>query len=235
MSDAVENQSPLLVAEGISRHFKTEADRVEVLRGVDLTLGRGETVAMVGASGSGKSTLIQILGTLDHPSEGSLRFDGINPFALSSKKQAALRNNRIAFIYQLHRLLPEFTALENVQMPLLIGRMNPAEAKERAAGMLQRVGLADRLKHKPGQLSGGQQQRVAIARALINEPDLLLADEPTGNLDTHTAEEVFELLLELNSEKLLTALVVTHNPELARRMDRTLTMVDGRVEESGSV
>lgn len=183
----------------------------------------------MGQSGAGKSTLIQILGTLDRPTTGSVRMTGVDLFKLSRSQLARWRNENIAFVYQQHRLLPEFSALENVMLPLLIRRMGQAPASKQAQQVLERVGLAHRQSHRPGQLSGGEQQRVAIARALVGGPKLLLADEPTGNLDTHTADGIFDLLLALNAEQQLTQLIVTHNPDLAARMGRRVRMQDGQI------
>ncbi|OSM04985.1 putative ABC transporter [Magnetofaba australis IT-1] len=216
-------------AEGISREFKTAAETVRVLDAVDLSLGQGEMAALLGASGSGKSTLIQILGSLDTPSAGRVLLQGEDIFALNQAKRAALRNRKIAFIYQFHGLLPEFTALENVMMPLLIGRMAVAQATKIATEMLGEVGLSHRLTHKPGQMSGGERQRAAIARAVAPNPKLLLADEPTGNLDTHTAQGVFDLLKRLNVERKLSCLMVTHNTELADQLPRRLRLHEGRL------
>ncbi|ABK43552.1 ABC transporter related protein [Magnetococcus marinus MC-1] len=221
--------TPLLEAHNLTRGFQTEGGTVEVLKGVDLSLARGDMVALLGQSGAGKSTLIQILGTLDRPTTGSVRMTGVDLFKLSRSQLARWRNENIAFVYQQHRLLPEFSALENVMLPLLIRRMGQAPASKQAQQVLERVGLAHRQSHRPGQLSGGEQQRVAIARALVGGPKLLLADEPTGNLDTHTADGIFDLLLALNAEQQLTQLIVTHNPDLAARMGRRVRMQDGQI------
>ena len=201
--------------------------RLSVLSNVNLSLDRGDMVAVVGASGVGKSTLLQILGTLDLPSSGSIRFDGEELTRMSPARLAEFRNRKIGFVFQFHHLLPEFTAEENVMMPALIQRVPRAVAQRRAADILGRVGLSRRLTHKPSELSGGEQQRVALARALFLEPALLLADEPTGNLDRRTGEEIHELFLELNRERGSTLLVVTHNPDLAAIMPRCLRMIDG--------
>jgi lipoprotein-releasing system ATP-binding protein len=207
--------------------FEHGGTRLEVLRGITFTLEPGEMAAIVGASGVGKSTLLHILGTLDLPTAGALRFGGIDVTRLGSSQLAEFRNRTIGFVFQFHHLLPEFTALENVMMPCLIQRLPRHDAEERAAHILDRVGLARRLTHKPGELSGGEQQRVALARAMVLEPAVLLADEPTGNLDSHTGKEIHDLLVELNRERGSTMLIVTHNPELAALMPRTLRMVDG--------
>jgi lipoprotein-releasing system ATP-binding protein len=201
--------------------------QLRVLDDVNLSLEPGDMVSVVGASGVGKSTLLQILGTLDVPSAGTITFDGRELTKLDPAGLAHFRNKKIGFVFQFHHLLPEFTALENVMMPALIQRMPPPEARKRAASILDRVGLSHRLTHRPSELSGGEQQRVALARAMVLEPALLLADEPTGNLDLHTGEEVQNLFVELNRERGSTLLVVTHNPELAARMPRRLRMVDG--------
>jgi lipoprotein-releasing system ATP-binding protein len=205
--------------------------KIEVLKGIDLRIAKGEMLSVVGASGVGKSTLLHILGTLDRPTSGKILFDDVDLFTLSEQQLADFRNRKIGFVFQFHHLLPEFSALENVQMPALINGLNPVEAGRRAREILQGVGLAERIHHRPGQLSGGEQQRVAIARALLLDPHLVLADEPTGNLDTHTSEEVFSLLRDLNKQKGITFIVVTHNERLAAQADRILKMVDGRIEE----
>jgi len=198
-----------------------------VLWDVDLTLASGDMVAVVGASGVGKSTFLQILGTLDLPTSGSIKFDGEELTTMSPSRLAEFRNRRIGFVFQFHHLLPEFTALENVMMPALIQRMSVTTAQSKARDILGRVGLLHRLTHRPSELSGGEQQRVALARAMVLEPALLLADEPTGNLDRHTGEAIHELFVQLNRERGSTLLVVTHNPELARLMPRRLRMIDG--------
>ncbi|MBF0384163.1 MAG: ABC transporter ATP-binding protein [Magnetococcales bacterium] len=233
MSD-VTHGSPLLVTASLTKSFCLgKNNTLEVLKGIDLTLNRGEMVALLGDSGSGKSTLIQILGTLDQPTGGTVSLDGTDLFKLNRKKQAEIRNQKIGFIYQFHRLLPEFTSLENVMMPLLIGREIPKIAKEKASKVLEQVGLKERLLHRPGQLSGGEQQRVAIARSIVTEPILLLADEPTGNLDRGTAWSIFELLQNLNQDLGLTCLMVTHNNELAQHLNRQVHMIDGCLAAHG--
>jgi lipoprotein-releasing system ATP-binding protein len=223
---------PLLEARGLVKRYRTGDRTIEVLRGVDLALDRAEMVAVVGASGAGKSTLLHILGTLDRPTEGEVRIDGEDVFRLREPDLAAFRNRRVGFVFQFHHLLPEFSALENVAMPLLIARRPRKGALEAAARVLAEVGLAERLSHKPGELSGGEQQRVALARALVVEPDLLLADEPTGNLDEATAEGVEALLVELNRRRGTTVVVVTHNARLAARLGRVLAMAHGRLVEA---
>ncbi|MDT8438034.1 MAG: lipoprotein-releasing ABC transporter ATP-binding protein LolD [Wenzhouxiangellaceae bacterium] len=212
---------------GISRVFRQGADRLEVLSGIDLAVARGEQVAIVGASGVGKSTLLQILGGLDDPTEGEVQVAGQRLSGASEAKRARLRNRHLGFIYQFHHLLPEFSAVENVAMPLLIAGMPAEQARAQAAELLTRVGLGERLTHKPGELSGGERQRAAVARALIHRPDCVLADEPTGNLDEATAMSVYELMVALNQEFGISFIVVTHDRELAARMDRTLELTRG--------
>ena len=211
----------------VHKVFEHGGRNLEVLRGITFTLEPGEMAAIVGASGVGKSTLLHILGTLDLPSSGQLKYGGLDVTKLGSSALADFRNKKIGFVFQFHHLLPEFTALENAMMPGLIQRLDRHEAEARAAGILKRVGLGQRLTHKPGELSGGEQQRVALARAMVMEPAVLLADEPTGNLDSHTGSEIHALLVELNRERGSTMLIVTHNPDLAALMPRTLRMLDG--------
>ncbi|MDF4361780.1 lipoprotein-releasing ABC transporter ATP-binding protein LolD, partial [Vibrio parahaemolyticus] len=199
----------------------------EVLKGVSFDIDKGELVSIVGSSGSGKSTLLHILGALDDATQGEVDFLGQNLSALSSNKQAALRNKHLGFVYQFHHLLADFTALENVAMPLLIGGTKVTEAKQAAKALLEKVGLSHRMDHRPSELSGGERQRVAIARALVNKPDLVLADEPTGNLDHNTALAIYDLMRELNKESNIAFLVVTHDNELAAKMDRQMHMQDG--------
>ena len=218
-----------IIAQDVTKSFARDGDRVEVLKGVSLAVAAGEMVAIIGPSGVGKSTLLHLLGGLERPTAGAIRYGDTDLAALSDVALARFRNRRVGFVFQFHHLLPEFSAVENVMMPLLIRRWSTAEARERSVALLGRVGLTARLRHRPGELSGGEQQRVAIARALIGEPAVLLADEPTGNLDSKTGDEVFELMRELNRERRLTCVCITHNEELARRTDRVLRMLDGRM------
>ncbi len=213
----------------LTKSFSAGPRRVDVLRGIDLSIAKGERVAIVGASGAGKTTLMHILGGLDRPTGGGVLFEGGDIFALRGGALDAFRNRTIGFIFQFHQLLPEFTALENVMMPALIARTARAKAADRAASVLGEVGLGHRLTHKPGELSGGEQQRVAIARALIMSPRLLLADEPTGNLDSGTSDEIYRLLSALHESHGLTMVVVTHSQVLAQRLDRIVHMEDGRI------
>jgi len=219
----------MIAVAGLCKRFETTEGTLEVLRGIDLEVQAGERIAIVGASGAGKSTFMHLLGGLDRPSAGSIRFEGAEIFRYSSAQLDAFRNRTVGFVFQFHQLLPEFTALENVMLPARIGRLPVGKARERAEHLLQAVGLGHRLTHKPGQLSGGEQQRVAIARALVMGPRLLLADEPTGNLDSVTSGEILALLDRLHAECNLTLIVVTHSEMLAARMDRIVRMSDGSV------
>lgn len=213
----------MLVAKGIQK----KNGQLEVLKGIDLEIQSGEIVSIVGSSGAGKTTLLQILGTLDKPDAGVLTLNGVNPFSLSSKGLAEFRNQKIGFIFQFHQLLPEFTALENVIMPALIGGKGMTESKERAKQLLDKLGLSNRENHQPATLSGGEQQRVAVARALMNEPDIIFADEPSGNLDSKNAAELHQLFFDLRKEFGQTFVIVTHNNLLAEMADRTIVMADG--------
>ncbi|OGP69560.1 MAG: ABC transporter ATP-binding protein [Deltaproteobacteria bacterium RBG_13_60_28] len=213
---------------GLSKTFRTNGNLVEVLQGVDLDIFPGETLAVVGASGVGKSTLLHILGTLERPSEGEVLWDGEEVFALDDRRLAAFRNRKVGFVFQFHHLLPEFNALENVMIPGLIARLPHSLIRERAETILVSVGLKERLLHRVSTLSGGEQQRVAVARALVLDPEVLLADEPTGNLDPKSGAQLQGLLLNLNRERGLTSVIVTHNMELARALDRRVTLMDGK-------
>jgi len=215
----------------LTKVFTHSGRTIEVLRGLDFELRPGEMASVVGASGVGKSTLLHVLGTLDDATSGKILFDGVDVTRMNATRLAEFRNNEIGFVFQFHHLLPEFTALENAMMPGLIMRLDRADAAARAQAMLRRLGLGDRLSHRPGELSGGEQQRVALARALLLRPRLLLADEPTGNLDTKTGREMHELFFELNRELEMTILIVTHNDELAARTPRRLRMADGVIVE----
>ncbi len=225
------SEGPVLQVEQLRHGYAFGPERLVVLRGICLEVARGERVGIVGASGQGKSTLLHLLGGLERPEGGTVRVLGQDLYALSEAARSQLRNASIGFVYQLHRLLPEFTALENVLLPLLIRRMRRSLAEPWAIELLERVGLGKRLHHKPGMLSGGERQRVALARALVTRPALLLADEPTGNLDSAAAERVHALMLELNEELGTAMVVVTHEPALAARMARVLHLRDGTLQE----
>jgi lipoprotein-releasing system ATP-binding protein len=213
----------------LNKTFIKDGARIHVLKDLNLEVGKGDSLAIVGVSGSGKSTLIHILGTLDHPTSGTILFEDHNVFLWSEKKLAVFRNERIGFVFQFHNLLPEFSSLENVMMPALIHGLSKQVAEKRAELLLKDLGLHDRVTHKPGELSGGEQQRVAVARALIMEPELLLADEPTGNLDTETGARIGDLLVKLNKTRGITLVVVTHNAMLAKQMSRSIGLQDGEI------
>jgi len=221
---------PLITAKGIHKSYILGRRSLEVLRGVDVELQRGDFLALRGASGAGKSTLLHLLGALDTPNQGQIFLAGRNLAGLSSRELARLRNEEVGFIFQAYYLLPELDALENVCLPARMARKPASQVAARARDLLSRVGLKERIEHKPYELSGGEQQRVAIARALINEPDLILADEPTGNLDSHTGEEIIDLLCSLRSEKQTTLVIATHDAKVAARAPRVVELVDGQIQ-----
>jgi lipoprotein-releasing system ATP-binding protein len=223
-------EKKMIQAKGIEKSFGT----LKVLKGIDFSAGKSEVVAIMGASGAGKSTLLQIIGTLSTPDSGSLVIDGIDVLKLTGKSLAAFRNLKIGFVFQFHHLLPEFTALENVMIPALIAGTNRVEAEKRAAELLELMGLSSRAEHKPSQLSGGENQRVAVARALVNRPDVVLADEPSGSLDTHNKEELHRLFFDLRDRFGQTFVIVTHDEKLATLTDRTIRMVDGVVIDASA-
>jgi lipoprotein-releasing system ATP-binding protein len=226
--------SEVLSCSHLAKSYTDANSTLHVLRDIDLTIRQGEQVAIMGASGSGKSTLLHLLGGLDTPTGGQIRIDGTPIERLNAVQLGRLRNRALGFIYQFHHLLPEFTALENVAMPLLVRGVSSAQAADEAARILDRVGLSGRLTHKPGELSGGERQRAAVARALVTRPVCVLADEPTGNLDRKNADQVYDLMLELNREFSTSYLVVTHDPQIAERMDRIMVLDDGYIAENSS-
>ena len=224
-------EQPYFQAIGIEKYYTDVGQQIDVLQGIDLQLHRGEMISVVGASGTGKTTLLHILGTIDRPTSGRLLYGGIDILAKNDTDLSDYRNKTVGFVFQFHHLLPEFTAIENVMMPGLIAGLNRQKIADGAADILAKVKLSHRVKHKVGELSGGEQQRVALARAIIMKPSLLLADEPTGNLDTKTGYKVFQLLQEMSADFSLSAVMVTHNLELAEKMDRCLTLADGKLHE----
>ncbi|MCS7229396.1 MAG: ABC transporter ATP-binding protein [Candidatus Kryptonium sp.] len=222
----------ILRAENIHKIFWLGKNvKIHVLKGIDLEIERGEVVAVVGASGAGKSTLLHILGALDRPTDGKVFVNGVDVFQMNDVELAKFRNKKIGFVFQFHHLLPEFTAIENVAMPAMIAGKRFEEVKGRAYELLKEVGLADRIEHKPSELSGGEQQRVAVARALMNSPEIVLADEPSGNLDSKNAEALHDLIFELNEKHGQTFIIATHNEKLAERADRIVKIVDGKIQE----
>lgn len=222
----------IINCQQLEKTYADGASQVQVLKTLDLTVYQGERLAIIGQSGSGKSTLLHLLGGLDQPSAGTVFIHNTDIHKLNSKQQGEFRNRHLGFVYQFHHLLAEFTALENVALPLLIRGVKPAQATKKALELIARVGLADRQSHKPGELSGGERQRISLARALVTEPSCVLADEPTGNLDQQTAEETYALILELNQSLNISFVIVTHDIKLAQRMDRTLKLIDGHLENN---
>ena len=219
----------MIILENLSKTFFKDGNKIEVLRGLNLEIKKGESLAILGVSGAGKSTLIHILGTLDHPTSGNISINGMNVFDWDENKMARFRNSNIGFVFQFNNLLPEFDALENTMMPALISGMPKKLAAQKAFSLLEEMGLEKRTRHKPGELSGGEQQRVAIARALVMEPEILLADEPTGNLDTETGKRIEDILVNLNATKKITLIIVTHNKLLSERMSGKIGLRDGKI------
>lgn len=232
-SSPVPDPSVVLRAEGVWRVFETGAERLEILRGVDLEVRRGELVAILGPSGTGKSTLLHVLGALDRPTKGRVFLDSLDVFSYPESKLHELRNRKVGFVFQFHHLMSEFTVLENVAMPLLVAGVARAEALDRAYRVLEEIGFVSRLTHRPSELSGGEQARAAVARALVNEPAVILTDEPTGNLDATSAAALVDLMVRLSSERKMTTLVVTHNQAVADRATRRLQLADGRLHDEG--
>jgi len=220
---------PFVSARGVVKSYQMRDSTLSILRGLDLDVDSGEMVAIVGASGVGKSTLLHVLGGLDHADAGTVTIGGMNLTSMPDSERVVFRNQKVGFVFQFHHLLPEFSAIENVEMPMRIARIAQADARPRAEELLRRVGLGDRLTHRPGMLSGGEQQRVAVARALVMQPLVLFADEPTGNLDEHTADSLHELFREMHTAYGLTSVIATHNPRLAAACDRVLRLQDGRL------
>ncbi len=225
MNQTTDSQSPMVEARALTKNF----GELQVLRGIDLQIGRAEVVSIMGASGAGKTTLLQILGTLDRPTSGSVTIDGVDTFSLSQRQLSAFRNTKIGFVFQFHQLLPEFTALENVMLPALIGGKTAPEAEARAAELLDFLNLSHRAGHKPNELSGGEKQRAAIVRALVNNPSVVFADEPSGNLDSHNADELQSLFFSLREKYGQTFVIVTHDARLAQTCDRMIVIKDGLV------
>jgi lipoprotein-releasing system ATP-binding protein len=220
----------MIAIRDLHKIFIKDHNDIHVLKGLTFDIVRGDSLAVLGVSGAGKSTLLHLIGMLDHPTSGTISFDGVNVFDWDEAKLAAFRNKKIGFVFQFNNLLPEFSSLENVMMPLLISGMSKKEAAKRAVALLEEVGLGDRTTHKPGELSGGEQQRVAVARALIMEPEVILADEPTGNLDTETGKKVEDVLISMNKKRRITLIVATHNQSLAERMSRSMGLRDGKID-----
>jgi lipoprotein-releasing system ATP-binding protein len=220
----------MITIKDLHKIFIKDHNQIHVLKGLNFNIVQGESLAILGVSGAGKSTLLHIIGTLDHPTSGMVSFDGIDVFSWDEIKLAAFRNKKIGFVFQFNNLLPEFSSVENVMMPLLIGGSSKKEALKQAGALLEEVGLGDRITHKPGELSGGEQQRVAVARALIMEPEVILADEPTGNLDTETGKKVEDVLISMNKRRRITLIVVTHNKTLAERMSQSIGLRDGKID-----
>jgi lipoprotein-releasing system ATP-binding protein len=226
--------SELLKCTNLSKEYNDGENSIKVLKNINFSINKAEQVAIVGSSGSGKSTLLHLLGALDKPTSGQVSFEQQDIFTFSSNQQAQFRNQSLGFVYQFHHLLPEFSALENVAMPLLIAKKAIKQANELAMAMLDKVGLSHRYKHKPSELSGGERQRVAIARALVTQPKLILADEPTGNLDQKTGESIYQLLSDLREQMHTSFVVVTHDTQLAKRLDRSLNLIDGRLSDAST-